>query len=81
MTISTLSDSSNKESSLSTSSQASSQSECTSQKPEEQKPTLTDFLRTALRPKDQVLYVWGGGWNEEDTAGGMEANTLGMAPG
>lgn len=81
VTISTLSDSSNKESSLSTSSQASSQSEYTSQKPEEQKPTLTDFLRTALRPKDQVLYVWGGGWNEEDTAGGMEANTLGMAPG
>lgn len=42
-------------------------------------PTLTDFLRTALIPKDEVLYVWGGGWNAEDTAGNEEANAMGMA--
>lgn len=52
----------------------------TSQAPEGPKATLTDFLRKSLEPKDQVLYVWGGGWNEEDTAGGIEANTIGMAP-
>lgn len=51
-----------------------------SQIPEGPKATLTDFLRKSLEPKDQVLYIWGGGWNEEDTAGGIEANTIGMAP-
>ncbi len=29
--------------------------------------TLADFIRTGLIPCGQVLYVWGGGWNEEDT--------------
>lgn len=42
--------------------------------------TLSDFLRTSLQPKDQVLYVWGGGWNEEDTGGNEEANSMGLAP-
>lgn len=46
----------------------------------EPKPTLTDFLKTAMIPKDQVLYVWGGGWNEEDTGGNEETNSLGMPP-
>ncbi len=81
MTTSNAYGSSMQDTSDSASSQVSSQSESISEKPEEPKPTLTDFLRTALRPKDQVLYVWGGGWNEEDTAGGVEANTIGMAPG
>ena len=43
-----------------------------------QKATLTDFLRHALEPKDQVLYVWGGGWNEEDTGGNEDSMTMGL---
>lgn len=46
----------------------------------EPQPTLTQFLKTALIPKDQVLYVWGGGWNEEDTGGNQETNSMGMSP-
>ena len=26
------------------------------------------------------MYIWGGGWNEEDTAAGIEATTLGLSP-
>lgn len=44
-----------------------------------QSGTLTTMLRTALKPVDEVLYVWGGGWNEEDTGGNEEANSIGMA--
>ncbi len=49
-----------------------------SEEPTVQKATLTDFLRHALEPKDQVLYVWGGGWNEEDTGGNEDSMTLGL---
>ena len=42
-------------------------------------PTLTSFLKNAALARDQVLYVWGGGWNEEDTAGNEEANHLGLS--
>ncbi len=43
-------------------------------------PTLKDFLLTALRPLGSTLYVWGGGWNREDTGAGTEARTLGLSP-
>ena len=26
------------------------------------------------------MYIWGGGWNEEDTGAGVEATRLGLAP-
>lgn len=60
--------------SSSTSSQASS-----SQPGTAQPASLTTMLRTALQPVDEVLYVWGGGWNEEDTGGNEEANSMGVA--
>lgn len=41
--------------------------------------TLQEFLKIALDPVGQTMYVWGGGWNEEDTGAGIEATTLGLA--
>lgn len=40
--------------------------------------SLWDFLETALRPVGQTMYIWGGGWNEEDTAAGIEAVSIGL---
>lgn len=43
-------------------------------------PSLLDFLEVACLPVGQTMYVWGGGWNEEDTGAGIEAVTLGVSP-
>lgn len=42
--------------------------------------TLENFLRTALLPVGSTMYVWGGGWNEEDTGAGTEARSIGVSP-
>ena len=41
--------------------------------------TLQEFLKIALEPVGQTMYVWGGGWNEEDTGARIEATTLGLS--
>ena len=41
--------------------------------------TLQKFLTLALQPVGQTMYVWGGGWNEEDTEAGQEARTIGIS--
>ncbi|MEY8543324.1 hypothetical protein [Dubosiella newyorkensis] len=43
-------------------------------------PDLSSFLKTSLSPVGKVMYIWGGGWNEEDTGAGVEATRLGLAP-
>ena len=43
-------------------------------------PSLEKFLRTALLPVGETAYIWGGGWNEEDTAAGTEARSIGVCP-
>lgn len=43
-------------------------------------PTVKEFLRNALEPIGSCLYVYGGGWNEEDTGAGIEAVTVGVSP-
>ena len=43
-------------------------------------PSLEKFLRTALLPVGETAYIWGGGWNEEDTAAGIEARSIGVSP-
>lgn len=43
------------------------------------KKSVGDFLLTALKPIGNTMYVWGGGWNEEDTGAGIEAVTLGVS--
>lgn len=48
--------------------------------PAEQSNTLEEFLKTALLPVGNTMYIWGGGWNEEDTGAGPGAMTLGVHP-
>lgn len=42
--------------------------------------TLKKLLQTALQPVGSTMYVWGGGWNKEDTGAGKEARTIGVSP-
>ena len=42
--------------------------------------SLAKLLLLAREPLCNTMYVWGGGWNEEDTAAGAEARTLGVSP-
>ncbi len=42
-------------------------------------PDLSDLLFNALAPVGKTLYVWGGGWNEEDTGSGVEARSIGLS--
>lgn len=42
--------------------------------------TLENLLRTALLPVGNTMYIWGGGWNEEDTGAGIEAVSFGVSP-
>lgn len=46
---------------------------------EVQSNTITDFLKNALKPVGQTLYIYGGGWNEAQTGSGNEALTLGLS--
>lgn len=48
--------------------------------PEPETVSILDFLRIAVQPVGQTMYVWGGGWNEADTGAGVEAVTLGVSP-
>ena len=43
-------------------------------------PSVLDFLKIAAQPVGSTMYVWGGGWNEEDTGAGVEAVTIGVSP-
>ncbi|MBQ7678168.1 MAG: hypothetical protein IJT32_08035 [Lachnospiraceae bacterium] len=40
--------------------------------------TLKNFLSTALMPVGGTLYVYGGGWNWQDTGAGLSARTIGV---
>lgn len=42
--------------------------------------TLFNLLLTAREPVGHTMYIWGGGWNEEDTAAGEEARSIGVSP-
>lgn len=42
--------------------------------------TIKNLLLTALAPIGKTLYIYGGGWNEADSAAGTEARTLGLSP-
>ena len=43
-------------------------------------PSIEKLLQTALLPVGSTMYVWGGGWNEEDTGAGVGATTIGLYP-
>lgn len=40
-------------------------------------PTIKNFIKTALIPLGHTMYVYGGGWNEEDTFAGTQSRTIG----
>lgn len=42
--------------------------------------SIAELLRIAREPLGKTMYVWGGGWNEEDTGAGEEARSLGVSP-
>ena len=46
----------------------------------EKQQSIEHLLNLAKEPLGKTMYVWGGGWNEEDTGAGTEAVTLGVSP-
>ncbi len=42
--------------------------------------SIARLLLLAKQPLGQTMYVWGGGWNEEDTGAGADACTIGVSP-
>lgn len=42
--------------------------------------TVKNLLQTAIAPIGSTMYVWGGGWNKEDTAAGKDAKRIGLSP-
>ena len=50
----------------------------TEENTQEQAHTLSAFLYNALRPVGTTMYIWGGGWNEEDTGAGVGATNIGL---
>ncbi len=47
--------------------------------PKEGISTIKNFLQVAIAPVSSTMYVWGGGWNKEDTAAGKEARRVGLS--
>lgn len=43
-------------------------------------PTVKDELAAGLEPMGKCLYIYGGGWNKEDTGAGIEAVSKGLSP-
>lgn len=42
--------------------------------------TLTNFIKTALMPVGTALYVYGGGWDWQDSGSGFQTRTIGVSP-
>ena len=43
------------------------------------KSTIKNFLQAAISPIGSTMYVWGGGWNKEDTGAGPGATRIGLS--
>ena len=41
--------------------------------------TLTKLIETAMEPVGETMYIWGGGWNEEDTGSGIDTRRMGVS--
>ena len=42
--------------------------------------TLGNLLKTAMEPVGTTLYIYGGGWNWQDTGASVQARALGVSP-
>lgn len=51
-----------------------------SSKPQPRVTTVKNLLSTALLPIGKTMYIWGGGWNKEDTGSGEGATHIGLLP-
>ena len=47
---------------------------------EDKRKTIGNLLLTALQPVGNTMYIWGGGWDDEDTDSGGEAVRIGVSP-
>lgn len=45
-----------------------------------QSATVQRLLETALEPVGNTMYIWGGGWNDEDSQAGAGAARIGVSP-
>lgn len=41
--------------------------------------SIKNLIKTAFEPVGSVMYIYGGGWNEEDNGAGKESMTLGLS--
>lgn len=42
--------------------------------------TMEKFLQTAVEPVGTTMYIWGGGWDSEDTKAGSSSTRIGLSP-
>lgn len=42
--------------------------------------TIERLLKTAMEPVGSTMYIWGGGWNGEDSGAGSTATQIGLSP-
>ena len=54
--------------------------EISGMKTENNQQSIERLLLLAKEPLGKTMYVWGGGWNEEDNGAGVEAVTMGVSP-
>lgn len=47
---------------------------------QEKSASIKQFLKVALEPVGSTMYIWGGGWNEEDSDAGATSTQLGLYP-
>lgn len=43
-------------------------------------PTMEKMLQTALEPVGSTMYIWGGGWDDEDSQSGGTSTQIGVSP-
>lgn len=42
--------------------------------------TVKNLITTAFKPVGTTMYIYGGGWNENDTSAGKETTSIGLSP-
>lgn len=42
--------------------------------------SMEKFLETALEPVGSTMYIWGGGWDSEDSSAGATSTRIGLSP-
>lgn len=48
--------------------------------PKQAVSTIKNFLKLALAPVGNTMYIWGGGWNKADNGAGKDALRIGLNP-